>query len=199
MSGGLANVYASPPVALPGTRLIELVPGDPATAPMFDAIGEKVEYLNRVWEIVGFYLPSGRALGGVRAWLIDNFGITSFCNQRDLEVLMEIAQPGQWCHWLGSPYLPQDDFNWVGITAEPDDLQDDLLRLEWGAREEYGGTPLPEGMEITRHLHINGLDYEELLTLMWDADLETGMSPDPRLETVNKRWARVQLEKIQWR
>lgn len=182
-SGGLANVYARPPAVIPGTRMILLTPGDPATAPMFDALGEKVEHAGRQWEVLGFYAPTGRALGGVRAWLVDNFGITSFCNQRDLEVLMEIYHPGQWCEWLGAYYVAPDDMKWVGVTADPEDLKDDLLRLEWELRATNPTGDLPDGIEIVRHIHIDERDYEERLQFLLEQNL----------------WMRIELEKMKWR
>src|ERR1043165_2208246 len=64
----------------------------------------------RRWVIQGLYCPiEGRALGGIRAKVVDDFGFISFVNQRDLEVLLLYAQPGQHCIWAGEDYPAPGD------------------------------------------------------------------------------------------
>src|SRR6266545_5154734 len=61
---------------------------------------------NRIWTIQGLYAPvAGRVLGGIRAKLVDQKSFTSFCNQRDLEVLLKLGRPGNYCEWLGTDYV----------------------------------------------------------------------------------------------
>jgi len=56
----------------------------------------------RLWRVQGLYLPvHGRALGGLRAKLEDQKGFITFCNQRDLEVILGLGAPGQYCPWSG--------------------------------------------------------------------------------------------------
>jgi hypothetical protein len=64
-------------------------------------------------------------------------------------------------------------------------------------RELHPGI-LPSDLEIVRRVHDDGSDTEELYKLLWDADLETGQGPDPRRETIDRRWVRVESNKISW-
>lgn len=154
----------------------------------------------RVWTVQCLYAPvSGRALGGVRAKLLDNKGFTSFCNQRDLEVLLELGTPGRYCRWAGQEYVEPGDREWYGLCADTEDLLDDLYEREMLLREAEGTGFLPPRSEIIRLIHAGDKnDAEELLILLWDMDPETGMCPDVRLSTIERRWTRVQREKVVW-
>ena len=106
----IINPYRNPPQAIPGTRMLEETLG---------VTGARVpDTLNmqRIWEVQGLYMPvGGRALGGVRAKLTDQKGFVTFCNQRDLEVLLGDAAPGTYCAWNETEYVGPDDENWFGF------------------------------------------------------------------------------------
>lgn len=174
---------------IPGTRMLQETLG---------LIGARVSdpyNALRSWQIQGFYAPiRNRAIGGLRAKLVDNLEFTTFCNQRDLEVLLGIAEPGDWCSWLGEDYVGPLDATWIGFGTDPDDLLDDLYDRELQERSKYEqGSILPEGSQIQRRIHDGPRnDYEELVMLLWDADPQTGCGPDDRFETLDARWRSVE-------
>lgn len=165
----------------------------------FGLIGTRVIDLHnrfREWTVHALYSPArGRTLGGIRAKLVDQKGFVTFCNQRDLEVLLELASPGAWCQWLGSDYVEPFSDDWLGFCADDDDLVDDLYDRELEARSAYcpNNEPLPDGLNFQRRVH-NGLhnDFVEEMLLIWDMCQESGLRPDLRFETVINRWRSVE-------
>lgn len=152
----------------------------------------------RVWELQYLLAPiRKRALGGVRAKFIDNKGFISFMNQRDLEVLVGLAKPGDECFWAGEEYPEVGSQDWFGLCADDDDLVDDLQDRELRLREQFPEI-LPSNIEIVRRVYTGSQDVEELHILLWDADTETGIGPDSRLETIEKRWVRVERRPLKW-
>lgn len=133
----------------------------------------------------------------MRARFIDNKGFVSFCNQRDLEVLLGVAQPGTHCYWADSDYVEVGSPEWYGMCLDTEDLEDDLLDRELRLREQYPGI-LPSHMELVRRLHSGGNDSEELLLLVNDMDMATGFGPDPRFETLTRRWVRIEKTQLYW-
>jgi hypothetical protein len=174
---------------IPGTRIVQETLG---------LIG--VQLLDpynplRIWTIQGLYSPvAGRALGGLRAKLEDQKGFITFINQRDLEVLLEVERPGNYCVWLSTNYVGIQDRDWYGFCVDTDDLLDDLYDRELQIRAQYPrGAILPSGIELTRRIHNGyGDDYEELYTMLWDMDPGTGYGPDDRFETLESRWRSVE-------
>lgn len=154
---------------------------------------------HRVWTIEGFYSPlKGRAVGGIRAKVRDQKGFASFINQRDLEVLIGIAEPGDYCTWLGQEYPEPDGRNWYGLCADEDDVLDELYEKELEIRSQYEGYLPPQAeIKVLAHMDLN-YDVQELWTLLWDCDPETGISPDTRFSTLTKRWTRVEKERVIW-
>lgn len=154
----------------------------------------------RPWMIHALYTPiPGRALGGIRAKLVDAKGFITFCNQRDLEVLLGYAKPGDWCRWAGQEYVGSDDRTWYGLCADEDDLRDDLQERELLFRAQYEGGVLAPPLEFTRRVHLDAhMDFEELYMLFRDFDVETGFYPDLRLETIDTRWSRSHRERLLW-
>jgi hypothetical protein len=154
----------------------------------------------RTWTITNLFAPVGRALSGIRAKLVDGKGFVSFVNQRDLELLLEIARPGQWCPWTESRYPGVNDFDegWFGICCDAEDLLDDLYEREVLLRQQCSGI-IPDGMELTRRIHFEDQnDQEELLQLLWDRDPDTNYAPDPRMETLRRRWVQVERRRLLW-
>lgn len=192
----MLNVYMDPRRGTPylGTRLL------PDTLDLVGVDVEDPKEPKRVWWVQAFYSPlPGRRLGGVRAKLVDNKGIVTFCNQRDLEVLVGFASPGDWCKWLGAPYVSPDSPDWYGLCADEEDLLDDLQERELLLRMQHGDGPLTGPLEIVRRVHLEPrMDFEELHVFIWDFDPETGLCPDTRLNTIEKRWVRSHRERLRW-
>lgn len=173
----------------------------------FGLVGEHfrdVSNPHRRWTISGFFSPLPMAISGIRARVVDQHDFVSFINQRDLEVLLDIAKPGDHCAWLGEDYASPYERSWIGVCADASDLEDDLFLREAELRmmqTELTGEPLlPTGLELTRRVHIGGsLDTEELHYLSGDFDRETGMFPDLRFQTITERWVRIERRTQVWR
>jgi hypothetical protein len=164
----------------------------------FGIIGQSFEdtlYSERNWTVYSLYAPvRGRALGGIRAKLVDEKGFVTFCNQRDLEVLLDIVNVGSFCSWLSERYPGPGDRKWVGLCMDEEDLVDDLFDRECEIRAMDPSVQiLPPGLGLQRRLHLgDNNDCLEDLTLISDIYLETGYGPDTRFETIERRWSRVQ-------
>jgi|SRR5580658_3388789 hypothetical protein len=192
----LFNPYTEPHRAVPydGTRLLRETFGI-YNAQVFDP-----KDAGRHWAVQSVYAPiRGRAIGGIRAKLVDTKGFITFCNQRDLEVLLGLATPGRWCLWLGEQYVHPEDREWCGLCADDDDLLDDLQERELFLRKSAAHGILSPPMEFVRRIHLDpNNDFEELQILLCDYDQETGYHPDPRLETIERRWARSHRDRVRW-
>lgn len=169
----LASVY-------PGTRLLTDTLG---------IIGQSFWDPNnefREWTVHSLFSPiPGRSLQGVRARLEDNKGFVSFCNQRDLEVLLGYGRIDSTCPWTGRPYPAPNDPEWYGLCMDSEDLKDDLLQREMALRVHDACGALPPGAEITRRLHLmEDDDLEELVVLINDDDFG--------IAGLTHRWARVE-------
>ena len=189
----LVNPYRQQLSVFSGTRLL---------AETFDLIGTRIPDEHnplRVWEVQALYAPiPGRSLGGVRARLTDQKEFVTFCNQRDLEVILGMGRPGTYCAWAGEDYVGPGDPNWFGFCADDDDLIDDLHERETFLRAQVGGV-LVGNLSIERRVYLErGGDYEENYVLLYDYDLETGVVPDPRIETIHRRWIRSERVRIRW-
>lgn len=190
----LINAYRERPAAIPGTRLLEAT---------FDMIGTRLpdpQQPERVWEVQGFYLPiHGRALGGIRAKFTDQKGFVAFCNQRDLEVLLGIGVPGKYCAWAGAEYVGPDYEEWFGFCCDEEDLKDDLFERELFLRAQLAGGVLTTDCVVERRVHLSkNNDHEELFVVVQDFDPETGIFPDLRFETLERRWARAERSRLRW-
>src|ERR1700689_4821822 len=124
-------------------HLLEVFNGTRLLRNDFGLIGESIEdpfTPQRIWTIQGIYAPvPGRALGGVRAKLTDQHEFVTFCNQRDLEVLLGLGTPGRWCRWLGDEYIEPGDRAWCGFCTDAEDLRDDLYERELMLRHNHPG------------------------------------------------------------
>lgn len=190
----LVNVYEQRPAVIPGTRLL---------ASTLDVVGVRFpdpQHALRMWEIQGLYLPiEGRALGGVRAKLIDQKGFITFCNQRDLEVLLGIGRPGAAITWREDKYVAPTDRDWCGLCCDEDDLLDDLQEREMFARASLPAGILLPNMEVERRVHLHSTyDCEESYLVVQDYDPETGLFPDTRFETLERRWIRSERRRVRW-
>lgn len=174
---------------IPGTNIIE------STLGIVGSTFKDPENAFRQWTIQALYTPVyGRALSGIRAKVIDQKEFISFVNQRDLEVLLELSYPGAYCKWLDQDYVEPGEPGWFGLCVDSQDLTDDLYDREMEARAQYPGDyVLPEGLNFERRVHDgHSNDYIETMLLLWDFDPESGMGPDTRIETVNRRWQSVE-------
>lgn len=152
----------------------------------------------RSWTLQCLYAPiRRRRLNGIRAKFVDTKGFFSFCDQRDLEVLLGIARPGAPCHWADMDYAEVGDPGWFGLCVDEEDLEDDLLERELRLREYYPAG-IPTNMQLERRIHSDRTDAQELHMLLGDIDHATGLGPDPRLETISKRWVRIERVPLQW-
>lgn len=186
------------PFTAEGKELLTPIPGTHIVGATLDAIGATfmdVSNPKREWTVHALYTPvPGRSLGGLRAKVYDQKGFYSFCNQRDLEVLLGVASPGSYCVWLDQDYVDTTDPEWIGLGVDDDDLRDDLFDRELEARAMYHmDAVLPSGLSFERRIHNGeGNDYIEQLMLLNDINPQTGQGPDPRLETINYRWVSIE-------
>jgi hypothetical protein len=190
----LINVYRERPAVIPGTRLLETTLG---------IVGMRIpdpQNMRRVWDVQGVYLPlPGRALGGVRTKLVDQKGFVTFCNQRDLEVMLGLAAPGDYCPWSGGEYAGPDYEEWIGFCADEDDLLDDLFERELYLRAHTQSGVLSGAYDIERRVHLGkNNDCEDVFVLVGDYDFDTGLFPDVRFETVERRWSRAERRRVRW-
>lgn len=181
-------------VTYAGTRLLQ---ND------FGLMGRKIRdpyETHRIWEVHSLYAPTGhRAVDGIRAKLTDQKNFVTFINQMDLEVLLGIGVPGKQCRWSGRKYAGPRDSDFNGMFVDDDDLADDLYDRELLIRGTCESDILPLGLEFTRRVHRDeNIDVEELWMLLWDGDTETGISPDIRFDTVERRWSRIECVRAQW-
>jgi hypothetical protein len=190
----LINPFETRVLAHQGTRILQADLGI-LGAEVYDP-----QEPTRPWYIESLFSPvPGRAIGGIRAKLIDEKGFVSFINQRDLEVSIGMAAPGAWCKWLGQPYVDADDDKWIGICADDEDLLDDLLEREMVLRGASPNGVLYSPLDIERRVHLEARnDFEDTYTLLWDMDPDTGYGPDPRFATIERRWARVERRRVLW-
>lgn len=186
------------PFTATGRASLQTVADSNLLCETFGISGETIPDPNnryRLWTVQALYAPvSWRAVGGVRAKLADQKGFVTFCNQRDLEVLLDIVSPGDYCPWLDKNYVAPDDDEWLGLCSDEQDLIDDLYDREIEARDLFpSGSMLPPGLSLGRRIHDGrNNDFVEEMTLLWDGYRGAGGGPDMRYETVINRWASVE-------
>jgi hypothetical protein len=190
----IINVFRDRPLVIPGTRLCEAT---------FGIVGARIpdpHNVQRIWEVQSVFAPlEGRALNGVRTKLIDQKGFVGFCNQRDLEVLLGMALPGTYCPWAEEEYVGPEDEGWFGLCCDDEDLLDDLYEREMLLRAQVPGGVITTDYDIERRVHLDkNDDHEELFVLLGDYDMETGMFPDQRFETLERRWIRSERRRVRW-
>lgn len=154
----------------------------------------------RSWRVQGLYAPTGsRAIDGIRVKLVDGKNFVTFINQMDFEVIAGMGLAGQTCRWSGKKYADPGDRDFYGMFVDDDDLVDDLYDRELLLRGHSEAFILPQNTEITRRVHLEEkVDVEELHLLLWDGDPETGISPDIRCETIERRWSRIERVRAPW-
>lgn len=190
----ILNPYSEKPLVYPGTRLLQSDYGLQGVQ-LLD-----MDNPRRIWTVVGLFEPvRGRVLGGIRAKVEDQKGYLSFCNQRDLEVMLGLARGGDRCPWSGGFYVDDTDSEWAGFCCDDDDLLDDLFERELLKRAESQMGILSPPLDIERRVHIHhGYDVEERYVFLSDVDPETGFYPDTRFEVIERRWRRSERNRIKW-
>ena len=186
----------------PFNTILPTIPGTRLLTDSLDLAGTQIvdpKDTWRVWTVQWLLAPiPGRAIGGIRARLLDQNGFATFCNQRDLEVLLGVARPGSKCIWMDDLYPFPEDHEWVGFCMDREDELDDLYERELRLRNG-SVTPLAVNTEITRRLHHDqGNDTEELLTLISDTNKYTEVTPDTTFETIEYRWVHIEKTKMEW-
>lgn len=152
-----------------------------------------------VWYITYLYQPlMSRAIQGVRARLVTQPAggpsYITFCNQRDLEVLLGVARPGDYCRWLGRNYQAPSSDSWYGLSADVEDLRDDLFEYELHLRHHlqsqgYGHIPDNAQIHYTRYVVEDKDQYSEQEWLfLRDRDPNTGATPDLSFSGLMRRW-----------
>lgn len=182
-----------------GQVLLAPIPGTHIVEDSLGIVGATVrDPLNimREWTIRSLYTPiRGRLIGGLRAKLEDQKGFITFCNQRDLEVLLDVASPGAYCIWLDDKYVEPGEREWIGFCVDELDLLDDLYDRELEARAQLPRQDmvLPPGLNFERRIHDGPHnDFIEHMMLRFDLDPDTGVGPDTRMATVDYRWTSVE-------
>jgi hypothetical protein len=187
----LLHPYRNRVVELEGCRRI---------ADLWGLVGMCIQHPNnpqRVWQICTLFSPiQRRALGGIRARLLDNKGFVTFVNQRDLEVLIGNAQPGEMCPWTGKEYPAPGDREWYGFAVDEEDLEDDRFELEEYVRTYYP-QGIPAGTEVHRRVHFGSYDGVQLTILLWDVNPDTG-ELDVKRGTLHRRWSVVETVREEW-
>lgn len=178
---------------LPGTRVLS------STLGLVDRRMPDPTDRGRVWTVVNVLYPADG--NHVRLRLCDEGGFITFIRQKEFEVLTGRCKPGSICPWDGEEYPEIGDSvgGWRGIEVTELDLEDDLFLRELDLRQQAGWGVLPP-LQLQRFMKTSDSKNEVLLELLrWDADPDTGIGPDYRLETLGRRWCRVQREEIEWR
>lgn len=195
----LLNPYKVELNTIPGSRMLVETMGLLGTG------FEDSRHRERYWTIVNLFAPlKNRHLGGIRAKLQDQKGFVTFCNQRDLELLLGVAKPGNLCPWTSREYPEMDSREFFGMCADEEDLQDDLYEREMYLRGLMAASPeypsvIPYGYELQRRVHLGrSSDVEELYMMLYDCVPETGYGPDARFETLSQRWSRVERSELRW-
>jgi hypothetical protein len=192
----------------PFTSILRTVPGSRMLVESMGLIGASFadrKAGDRTWTIINLFAPiHKRSLGGIRAKLEDQKGFITFCNQRDLELLLGLANPGDICPWTDKEYPEVDSHEFYGMCVDEEDLKDDLFGFELSLRAAMAASPeypsvIPYGHAIERFIHLSsGRDVFDRYLMLWDCDPETGMGPDPRFETLPHRWTRFERAEANW-
>ena len=191
--------YQAALTTIPGSRMLSETMG------LIGANFEDSKYPQRLWTIVNLFAPiQNRHLGGIRAKLQDQKGFVTFCNQRDQELLLGLAKPGNLCAWTDAEYPELDSKDFFGMCTDEEDLEDDLFERELHLRSLMASSPeypdvIPYGYELVRLVHVSrSRDVEERYTMLYDCDPQTGYGPDPRFDTLGRRWVRVERNNLRW-
>lgn len=187
----IVNPYTETLAVFSGTRLLKST---------FGLVGESIpdrHDSNRRWVIHGLYAPiTKRALGGIRAKLLDQSGVVTFCNQRDLEVLLGLGVPGARCKWYEGEYQRVGSNNWFGFCMDTDDCDDDLMDHELLLKLSFNGI-VPSGAEVQRTLHLDEDDeVEEILVFSWNMNYAGGISPNGSVNMLHERWTRTYSKRV---
>lgn len=190
----ILNPYEEELPTIPGTRIL---------VETFGLIGCRFSDPRepaRRWTVLSTLKPLfSRSHLGIRARVLDQLGFVSVVVQQDLELLTYHVKPGDLCPWTQEAYPEIGDENagWRGLYMDDEDLDDDLHIRELEIRQQFNWTQLPE-LQLTRRIHTANQDLERIDMLLRDYDPDTGIGPDPSIDTLRRRWVRVQQEPVSW-
>lgn len=184
---------------LNGNKNLLTVPGTRMLQETFGCVGLRIAdptHLRRYWTVHSLYAPiPKRKLGGIRVKLTDEKNFVTFCNQRDFEILIDLAKPGDWCQWMNQAYPEPGGEDWFGFCMDSPDLTDDLFERELAliAENPYGLDP--NVAYISRRIHLDDQgDFED----HWVLDPGGTRSIFGHV-TLYNRWIRVSRDRVDWK
>ena len=190
---------------VPGSRIVE----GPAEYLVF--VGRNFEDpkdVGRVWTVQHMYAPiPGTRLSGtpcvyLRARVLDQYGFSSFINERDLELLLEVAKPGAYCPMTGGAYpgIRDEQDGWHGFNMGLEEIEDDLQFLEMTVVRPQNSGLVPYGAELIQRIHREeDIDIEKRWSAGCDWDPYTRQGPDGRIETIGYRWQHIESTRWNWK
>jgi hypothetical protein len=172
----------------------------------FGLLGTRVvdpENNRRIWTVSNTLAPvPGLAISGVRLRLVDDKGFSTFCNQRDFELISGMAKPGDLCPWTGQEYPETNSSHFFGLCMDKVDWEDDTTCLEFTLRElmqESGyGPTIPYGYQLNRRLHVSPKTDVEEVTMMLDDIDEFGNTPAVSHLSISERWVNTGRMTVTW-
>ena len=140
--------------------------------------------VKRTWTVKGVYAPvPNYRIGGVRLLVEDQKKVKSVVNQRDAELLLGLAKPG--------------DPTWVGLTVTADDLQDIIMDQEaWARYSSYSrgtGLSIEAGRTFGLYLYDGDVTTRQMWRFVGDSN-----PIDFSLEGMSQRWTRDKAERQVW-
>lgn len=160
---------------------------------------------SRIWVVTGaFWKIPTTLIPGLRIELRDQKDFLTLINQRDAEVLLGLARPGEVSSWLGERYVAPLMGGWVGPGVDAEGMKDLLYDME--CRERYsalrrtGSAQLRAGTCLPLKVHHGQQDvvcsYELMENLLnheslnfYDIEKRWKRQPAPRTQLVD--WVRV--------
>jgi hypothetical protein len=145
----------------------------------------------RIWVVTGaFWKTPTSQIPGLRIEVRDQKGFISMVNQRDAEVLLGLARPGDISSWLGERYIAPQMPGWVGLGVDAEGFRDLLYDVEaaerYSALRRTGSASLRVGMVATLRVHTGSQD------VLCSYELTENILSSEQLffQDVDKRWRR---------
>lgn len=161
-------------------------------------------YPRHTWMVTAVFAPiEGRRLGGIRVRVRDTRrDVAGFINQRDLEVMLGLADPGHGCLWMGRSeyYADPSTPAWMGVCMDVSDMQDDMHLREWTIRNDLhrteGSDIMPVGLETRRRLWLGAGDVRDQVIYVYQDRLDEYGEPNRDWDRVEERWRHVGWETV---
>lgn len=146
---------------------------------------------DRIWVVTGaFWKIQVSQIPGLRIEIRDQKDFISLINQRDAEVLLGLARPGEVSSWLGERYIAPLMPGWVGPGVDAEGFKDLLYDMECAERHSAlrrtGSASLRSGMVATLRVHVSNQD------VLCSFELNENILSSERLgfQDIDKRWRR---------